>query len=177
MILPEGTLTGRYTPIGDVLDADSVIVQEFSPDAALIPNQDIMQRLVGDNHLRHLPQLVSGSLARALEREGQNERIVHVFDGPSADNHGENLGTYGELEQYKEYANQVGYERPAIVTSAYNALNIVRQAGKLGITGIIVPPNLPRSFDSRSPQLWTKNHLLWATLAPVRIGMLALKGH
>jgi hypothetical protein len=175
--MPEGTFTGRFQTIGNVQDADCVLVQEFTPDPSLIPNRDIVRRLIEDRHLKHLPQLVSGSIAIGLERMGQNERVVHVFSGTSADNRGENLGTYGELEQYKEYADNAGYERPALITSGYNVGNIVRQAGKLGIANVIVPPNLPRSFDSRSPQIWTRNRILWSVFALPRVGALALKGH
>lgn len=183
-LLPEGTISGHYPPTPDesLVQADSIVVQELGSDPRLTSNLQIVDRLdllltEPNVPLEDYPLFVSGSIAKILKRREENNGVAYnveqVFEGSSADNHGENLGTYGELQQFRES----GRERPIFVTSGYNVGNIVRQANKLGITEGMVPRDLPRRFDSRSEQLWTKNHALWVIGAVPRIGLLALKGH
>jgi hypothetical protein len=179
MKLPEGTLSGRCSPIGDVADGNCLVVQELGSDPDLRSNRDIVDYVYteGNERLASLPKFVSGSIAQILRGRGHGNEIVLAFEGPSATNRGENLGTYGELRQYADYSTKHGrYNRPIFVTSGYNMGNIWRQARLLGIGGII-PPNLPRSFDIHSDQLWTKHWALWALTSKLRLHLLEAEGH
>jgi len=181
---PKGTFTGIHPPLGEAGDGNCVIVQELGSDPTLRSNQEIVDFLLADERLRPLPLFVSGSIAKEIaRRKAENPSlpigpVVLAFEGPSADNRHENLGTYGELAQYRAvtYLHPREYDKPVLVTSGYNVGNVVRQAGLLDID-VIVPARLPRSFDWRSKQLWTKAWPLWALTSHWRIHRLKRHGH
>lgn len=187
--VPDGTYTGHPKPIGEIVDGNAVIAQELGsnpegPD--LQSNVDIAEYILADQKLYSLPIFASASIAKILRRRreelGIDLNIVHEFTGPSADNHGENTGTYGELRQYLDYLKRPGvepgqYSKPIFVSSGYNAGNIYRQAQLLKIQGGIVPDNLPRSFDRASKQFWTQHRLFWMLTSYERIRRLKREKH
>jgi hypothetical protein len=178
MILPEGTLSGVHQQVGESRDANCALMLEFGSDPDLYTNGAIAERLLLDEGLRSLPLFVSGSLKRALEERGAIVDIVHSFQGPSAGNFQENLGTFGELEQFRDNRDPEEHSRPVVITNGHNVGNVLRQAGILGIReGMIVPPRLPRNFDRRSKQVWTKGKLPWLLGALPRHLMLLGTGH
>jgi len=178
MRLPEGTISGIHRPVGNIREADCVIMQEFGSDPELETNQAIIDYVLLSETICTLPLFVSGSLAVALQARGARANVVHTFEGPSAEGMQENTGTFGELEQFKEARNPIAHARPALVTNGHNVGNILRQAGILEIDeGMIVPEGLPRNFDWRSNQIWTKHKALWMPGAILRDPMLRARGH
>jgi hypothetical protein len=181
MTLPEGTISGNYQPVGNVEAADCVLAQEFGSDPELRTNQAIIDYVLGSERLRSLPMFVSGSLAAVLRQRRADENIVYTFQGPSAANLEENLGTYGELSQFRQQRDPTDHAQPVLITNAHNVGNILRQARLLEVDeGMIVPEGLPRNFDWRSAkhgQLWTAHPALWAMGAVPRHLLLRAKGH
>ena len=181
MPLPKGTLSGYPETIGEIADADSVLMMEFGSDPTLRTNEAIVDYVYRNEILRDLPMFVSGSIAKILQAREYPMDDVQVFKGPSAAGVSENTGTYGELLQLHDYRieHPGKFERPVLATVGYNAGNIRRQSelDTLNLTGLIVPEGLPRLFDWRSDQLWTKMWPFWAMVAPVRHRRLIGKGH
>lgn len=172
---PEGTYSGYHQPLGNKNDADCLVLQELGDNAELTSNRETLDYVVADEQLVSLPAFVSNSLTMAAQLRGI--QVVRSFQGPSANNRAENTGTYGELEQLKSFMDEADYKSPVFVTSGHNIGNILRQAKLVEINGIIVPPDLPHSFDIHSGQVWTKHRLLWALTSRLRIARLIAKGH
>jgi len=177
--LPAGTFSGHTDEVGDVAHANCAVIQELTSDGSLRPNQEILDYAADKLTLSRLPIAASHSLVPGLQERDLAGQIVLTFLGPSADNMGENTGTYGEVLQYKQFAvANPQYNRPLFISSAYNIGNILRQARLLKVPDIAAPDDLPRThFDWRSDQLWTKNWALWALTAKLRIEILKHNRH
>jgi hypothetical protein len=181
--LPQATLSGRHPAVGDLTEANAVLLMEFGSDPELASNVALLDYIAANGGLQSLPMFVSRSLADTVAARGWNGEIVQVFQGPSAAGVHENTGTFGELSQYasarRVYPGQ--YDRPALVHNGHNVGTVLRQAGILGFAGdVIVPPGLPHNFDVRSlrhGQPWTAHWLAWVATAHVRDHLLRHRGH
>jgi len=177
--LPDGTISGRPQPIGDVSNADCMLMQEFGSDPDLNTNEAIINYALERPEIWALPQFVSGSLAKRMAQRGLGENIAYTFEGKSARGVSENLGTYGEWVQFFDAATPAGMQTPVLVTNGHNAGNSYRQGLLFGIESVL-PENLPHGFDwrsIRSGQLWTANWACWALTAQLRHHLLLKNDH
>jgi hypothetical protein len=181
--VPDGTYTGRPKTVGNIALADSVTMHEVTDDPNRLTNQSLVEFVYSNEQLRDLPKFVSGSIAMAIRAGKRSMENVHVFEGPSAKGASENTGTYGELRQLRDYRadNPKEFRNTVVVTLGQNAGNIMRQSqlDDLQLTGLIVPPNLPRRFGFGSPfkQWWTSNWLAWVVSSRLRISILKRNKH
>lgn len=174
---PEGTISGFYPLRNDGKQIGAVVLHEFGSNPGLRPNQQIVDHYEGmDKSIRELPLFVSGSIAEIL-RTRNLKGPTFVFNGQSATNLGEGLGTFGELAQLYEQTRTGEIEGKILVISqAYNIPNILRQAALLRLP-VATQKGYPTSFDMGSNQLWTKHWALWALSSRLRIAILRAKGH
>ncbi len=174
---PEGSINGKYPIVGVRDDIGCVVLQEFGSDPGLRPNREIIEYYCCQKPIQGYPLFASASIASVLPRYTPEARLVGSFEGVSATNRGENLGTFGELQQLVDYMREKGIKgSPLLISSAYNMGNILRQAGVLGIDPITLA-GYPGSFDPRSKQLWTKHRLAWVLTSRLRVAVLRAKGH
>lgn len=175
--VPDGTYDGKPQPIGDLALADSISLQEFGSDGTLASNLASIEYVFTGPYsekLEALPIYVSHSIYEVLQKQRRANRVAEVYQGPSARNFTENTGTYGEAIQLKAMLGRDQLHHPALVTSGFNAGMIYEQGRQLGIDAII-PPDLPRVFDRRSSQLWTKSRVAWMATTQLRIALLRAK--
>lgn len=81
-------------------------------------------------------------------------------------------GTWGTLNAAKQYMDAHQLTRPLMVAQAWHVSRVAKQAAKLDMNSIL-PKGLPRNFDKRSSQFWTRSVYFWV---PVNLfGLILLK--
>lgn len=151
--------TGRYKEIGNSIDADCVIAQSFgaTENGPGRVNEQLARFIV--EHAIGLPLLLQGEVAEALPEEAPNPALV-IKGKPSTSSGGE-LDSWEVLRQCKQYMDEFGLRRPLLVAQAFHIGRVALQAEKQGMTGLIVPSDLPREFDPESIQPWTRSRGQW----------------
>ena len=158
-LYPTGTFTGNYQPSGDIEQADSLIVFTFgfgpnqSPGAS---NESLADFAVGlRQNLGSIALLATKEVSLAI-----NEPIDLVMDSDLVGWSGVGTGTWGELQQAKQFLDQNNLDRTIVVAQSYHVGRVAAQAAKLDIDPI-VPEGLPSNFTPNSIQSWTRNRLQW----------------
>lgn len=157
-----GSFSGEYEPRGDEREADCVLAHEFAvakqgPGSV---NRELA-RFVLSKYAGEYPLLLAHRIADALEGLDPYISVAHRFTGESATLTGQHTGSWGELEQAAAYMRAHDLHHPILVAQAFHVGRVALQAEKIGLDPI-VPPGLPRRFDRRSVQPWTRNRALWA---------------
>lgn len=151
-------ITGRYEQAGEPLLADCVIAHSFGTETGPGSANHAIAQLAIDHTLLGRPLLVD----RMLVEDTNNIGLVPDFiaEGPVTGLKGDGLGTWGALLLIRAYMDEHELNKPLTVAQAFHASRVAAQSKKLGMEPIL-PPDLPRKFDIRSKQIWTKNRLLW----------------
>lgn len=160
-------VTGYYQPQGDRRDALVVLDLAFgyrNDRSRLTPGSGNLELAVFSAlNFSKQSHLAQDEVAIALQEECQ-------VGGPII-----SFGTIGIRITAKQLiARQINTilassDGPALVTSSHLAPRAVAIARKKGLTNLIVPPGLPRAFDRKSAQWWTRNRFFWALKEPLVI--------
>jgi hypothetical protein len=146
-----------YKSCGDIAKADSIIGLSFGtvtePGGVNAQLADLMLELADGR-----PMIADRMLVDAMP-DG-DALVSHVVEGPITNIKAQGLGTWGTFLSAQQYMQEKGLHSPLLVAQAYHVTRSARQAAKLGIQ-VIMPEGLPRQFDWRSKQLWTKSVWLW----------------
>ncbi len=151
-------ITGRYEQVGDPLQADCVIGHSFGTETGPGSVNHAIAQIAVDHTLLGRQLIVDRMLVEDVKAIGLEPDFI--AEGPISDINGGGLGTWGALLLIRAYmvANEIN--KPLTVAQAFHASRVADQTIKLGMEPIL-PPDLPRKFDTRSKQIWTKNRLLW----------------
>lgn len=174
MNLLRSTLTGEYTPIGNIDEADAIIGASFG--AGEHDPGEVNERLAGfvlDRFDATLPLILQQEIATAVEDLGGH--VDKTIEGDPSSLMGGQLGAWEVLTDARQYMAENGLKRPILVTQAFLMGRLTVQAVKLGMDPI-VPEGLPTEFDPESIQAWTRNRLLWATRELPGLAYLKLHG-
>lgn len=158
-------LTGEYTPIGDVKDADCVVGQSFGTGFV---NEQIAQYVL-ENRLDQLPLILQQEIADGIFDLGSF--ADHVITGDPSTSIGTQLDSWQVLSRAKAYMEQHDLEHPILVGQAHQMGRLTLQAIKLGLDPI-VPEGLPVTFDPASSQFWTRNRGAWVLRETIGIPYL-----
>jgi hypothetical protein len=97
-----------------------------------------------------------------------------VIEGEPSSFTGKGVDAEYVLEKSVEYMNKNNLENPILVCQASQVGRIALQLIKLGKSPI-VPKDLPKEFDPKSSQFWTRHKLLWAFREVLAIFYFKLK--
>jgi len=166
------TLTGTYEVIGNPMNADCVIGQSFGasehgPGAANIH----LASFILDN-CQGRPLILQSEIADAVMGAAP---VACVVQGKPSTAGGGELDSWRVLEEAADYMKQNQFSRPLLVAHAYHVGRVAMQAKRQGLEPI-VPPGLPRAFDAKSTQPWTRNPRSWAAREIPGLAYLRFKG-
>lgn len=152
-------ITGLYTPVGNLLEADCVIGQSFGASEKYpgSVNESLAQYIVA--HTTGLPLLLQQEIAEALPEDELHPALV-IRGNPST-SFGGGLTTWEVLQISGRYMESAGLSRPLLVAQAFHVGRVAMQAKRQGLTGLIVPAGLPTDFDPNSIQPWTRSRGRW----------------
>jgi hypothetical protein len=158
-----------YEATGEIADADCVIGHSFgtSINTGSVNDHLATQMLY---YADGRPMIADRTLADALPSGADS--MAFVVEGEVTNIKAEGVGTWGTLVEAHQYMEDEGLESPIMIAQAYHISRVVRQAAKLGISSI-VPTDLPRHFDKKSEQIWTRSAYLWIPFNA--LGSLLLK--
>ncbi len=98
--------------------------------------------------------------------------MAHIVEGGVTNIKAQGVGTWGTLVEAESFMGDHNLHNPIMVAQAYHIGRVIKQAKVLGITSF-VPDDLPRYFDKRSDQVWTRSAALWLPFNT--LGSLLLK--
>lgn len=149
---------GRYAAVGDPEAADAIIGHSFGTDISDSGvNGQLAKFILGIANGR--PIIADLMLVNAFPKAKRN--IAHVVDGPISNTFGQGVGTWGTLLEAKDFMDKNGYKLAMQVAHACHVGRVFMQAKKLDMASV-VPPGLPRQFDSGSnKQRFTRSLPLW----------------
>ena len=166
-------ITGRYEPVGDPLQADCVIAHSFGTETGPGSVNHAIAQLAIEHTLLGRSLIVDRMLVDDVKVIGLEPDFI--AEGPISDIKGGGLGTWGALLLIRAYMDEYELNKPLTVAQAFHASRVAAQSIKLGMEPIL-PPGLPRNFDFRSKQIWTKNRLLWIPCELVGEQLLRRRG-
>jgi hypothetical protein len=148
---------GYYETSGNPKLADCIIGHSFGTlTGESSVNRALAEYILGLCEGR--PIIADRMLVEAFP--GKDEQVAHVVEGPISNLIGQGVGSWGTLVEACAYMQEHGLYLPAMVAQAHHIGRVVMQAEKLGITSV-VPPDVPRTFDGASGQIWTRSVLWW----------------
>lgn len=152
-------ITGNYETLGNPAEADCVIGQSFGA-AEHGPGyvNELLAGYIIDKAEDGLPLLLQSEIANSLASESRKPSLI-IGGNPSTYIGGE-LDSWAVLLRARAYMEEHDLYRPLLVAQAFHVGRVSLQALKQGMEPII-PPGLPRQFDSESAQFWTRSQRLW----------------
>lgn len=168
--------TGKYTKIGNPYEADCVIGQSFGA-AEHGPGyvNELLAKYIVENTTEGLPLLLQNEIAAALPEDFPKPALI--VEGKPSTAAGDELDTWGVLQQVYAYMKENNLHRPLLVAQAFHIGRVTLQAKTQGMHGLIVPAGLPREFDPNSIQKWTTTQMEWAKREIPGIPILKYKLH
>lgn len=159
-------LTGRYKLRGTLEAADSIVGLSFGmrcDEAGKIcepdPSNAALARFI--EHLdkqRNLPKYLQHEITEHLKNPG----IEHVKLNVTRSKRRKQLylDTFEVLRQAKIELQRDNKTKPVIVAHAFHVPRVEAIARHMGFETVVLP-GLPRVWDGKSSQIWTKNYLFW----------------
>lgn len=160
MSLLNGAVTGNYERRWHYPERiDCIQVHSFGSDvSAASVNRQLAEYALDEAKAEDLPILADQNAAKAFPEDTKRPIVVagSIGEGIFEDR----PGTWGALLAMQEIMDENGWKHPELVGHAFHVGRITLQAAKLGMHPR-VPAGLPRKFDWRSGQLWTRNRVFW----------------
>lgn len=148
---------GRYEAVGNPADADLVIGHSFGT----MTDEQSVNRALADfiqESADGRPIVADRTLVDAFP--GRDDDVDHIVEGQITNTVGQGVGSWGTLVEAHDFMERADLHRPLMVGQAFHIGRVVMQARRLGIDSI-VPADLPRQFEPRSEQPWTRSLGLW----------------
>ena len=171
-----GSALGNYETKGAIESADCIIGHSFGTlTDATSANAEIARYLLGFDTL---PTIVDRTLANAFPASPEGiEQLVEIVEGQTSNAVGRGVGAWGTLLKAKEYMNKNDLHKPIMIAHACMIGRVVAQAQHKNIDiKSIVPADLPKPFDAKSKQPWTRSLALWVPREVVGSVVLRLQG-
>lgn len=167
---------GKYETVGAIENADCIIGHSFGTitDKNSV-NAEIARYILG---LNPLPTLVDRTLANAFPAYPDGiEQIAAIAEGPVSNTVGQGVGAWGALQEAQEYMSAHNLSKPILVAHACMVGRLAAQTRHRSFTmEAIVPPDLPRNFEPKSEQLWTRTQALWVPREVIGSVVLRMQG-
>ena len=123
-------------------------------------------------HGVHIPLIMDETLSKSYYH--YQSEVDHVVRGPVSDTVGNGVGTWGVLEEARDFMAEHRLSRPLLIGQAYHVNRIAVQARSREIAlEPILMGYMPREFDKKSTQVWTRSLALWVPRE--LLGALVLK--
>lgn len=165
-------VTGNYRIFGNPFDMDCIIGLSFGTSETPTSPNGQLARYAVDAAMYDTPLILEKGIVNALPPFSPKPAMV--YDGAVSDTLNTQGGSWGVLKQAKEYMDEEGLANPMLVAQAFHVPRVIREAFNLGMNPI-VPPGLPRDFDTKAPkQWWTRSQQQWALREPIGAAYLAL---
>jgi hypothetical protein len=148
---------GQYEVTGDIADADVIVGHSFGTSTYRESPNSALAQFILDNE-NGQPIIVDRTLADAFPKSSLLDLVV---GGAVSNSIGTVGGSWEVLVQAKEYMDAIELTRPLMVAQAFHIGRVAMQAERIGMHNVIIPPDLPRIFDEKSKQLWTRSFGLW----------------
>ncbi|MDB5166614.1 MAG: hypothetical protein JWM37_686 [Candidatus Saccharibacteria bacterium] len=173
----EGTFTGAYTPSdpAEIAAANNVIGHEFAaaPDGLGALNIALAENLAENFADKQL--YIAHSISKALKIVAPEISPSGIFLPVSSDTTASEGGTWSELIQYKEMTGESDLS-PILFAQAYHIGRVSLQAKKAKLNPLL-PPDMPKQFDTDSIQWWCRGPLRWGIRELPGALVLRHRGH